>query len=80
MPFNLFSQNIKVNEIFPFVAIQRGDYKQAIDSLNNLLLENPKADFFLAKAEALYQLGRFEEALVTCNKIEKIVSPDYPPD
>jgi len=71
-PFNLVSQNIKVNEIYPFVAIQRGDYKQAIDSLNNLLLKNPKTDFFLAKAEALNQMGRFEEALEICSKIEKV--------
>ena len=72
IPAILFSQNIRVNEIYPFVAIQKGEFRQAIDSLDNLLLKNPKADFFLAKAEALYQLGRFEEALVTCNKIEKI--------
>jgi len=72
IPINLFSQNIKVDEIFPFVAIEKGDYKQAIDSLNNLLLENPKADFLLAKAEALYKIGKFEEALETCSKIEKI--------
>lgn len=72
IPAILFSQNIRVNEIYPFVAIQKGEFRQAIDSLDNLLLKNPKTDFFLAKAEALNQMGRFEEALEICSKIEKV--------
>ncbi len=71
-PGILFSQNIRVRELQTFVDIKQGNYSKAVDSLNILISENPKPEFYLAKVEAFYKLGNYQKALKYCNELDKI--------
>ncbi len=71
-PGILFSQNISIRELQTFVDIKQGNYSKAVDSLDILISENPKSEFYLAKVEIFYELGNYQKALKYCNELDKI--------
>lgn len=71
-PFFLFSQSIGTKALHVFTDIENGNYINANDSLDDLISINPEPEFYLAKAEIFFKLGNHEEALVYCDKLEKI--------
>ena len=76
IPGILFSQNIRIKEVYAFTEIKKENYTNAIDSLNNLISKNQNPEFYLAKAEVLFKLGNFNKALEECQRIDKI-KPSY---
>lgn len=67
----VFSQSLKLKEIYPFILIEKGNYTTAIDSLDLLIDEKPNINLYLAKLDALYRLEKYDEALSCCYKIDK---------
>jgi len=72
IPAVLFSQNVPVSKLKAYRDIKHGNYQSAIDSLDILIKEKPDQDLYLAKAEALYFLEDFENALDYCDKADKM--------
>jgi tetratricopeptide (TPR) repeat protein len=68
----LFSQSVGTKALHVFAEIDNGNYINANDSLDDLILINPKPEFYLAKAEIFFKLGNYKEALIYCDKLEKI--------
>lgn len=75
-PEILFSQNIQLRELQAFAEIKKENYTKALDSLNKLISEYPKPEFYLAKAETFVELGNLNNALEECQKSEKL-KPSY---
>ncbi len=71
-PFVLLSQNINTNVIKAKLDIQNGNHSIAIDSLDKLIKVNPKAEYYLTKAEAYYRLGELNKAMELCSKADKL--------
>ncbi|MDA3952823.1 MAG: tetratricopeptide repeat protein [Bacteroidales bacterium] len=71
-PSILFSQNISTKALCVFIDIDNGKYITANDSLDDLISNNPKPEFYLAKAEIFFKLSNYNEALTYCNKLDKI--------
>ena len=71
-PGALIAQNINIPALYSFSALEQGNYKNAIDSLNKLLEVNPKAEYYLAKAEALCKNGNLSEARINADLADKI--------
>jgi tetratricopeptide (TPR) repeat protein len=72
LPGALIAQNINIPALYSFSALKQGNYQNAIDSLNKLLEENPKAEYYLAKAEALCKIGNDIEACNNADLADKI--------
>jgi tetratricopeptide (TPR) repeat protein len=66
------SQDIKINEIAPFIQIEKGEYNSTLILLNELINKNPKLEFLKAKVDVLIKLDKFTEALLICDKIDNI--------
>jgi len=71
-PGALIAQNINIPALYSFSALEQGNYQNAIDSLNKLLEVNPKAEYYLAKAEALCKNGNLSEARINADLADKI--------
>ena len=74
IPGILFSQNFNKTGVAAFMDIKNENYSKAIDSLDKLISENPKSEFYLAKSEAYFKLGDLNAALEYCTKADKIKS------
>ena len=72
LPGVLMAQNINIPALYSFSALEQGNYQNALDSLNKLLEENPKAEYYLAKAEALCKTGNLSEACINADLADKI--------
>ena len=72
----VFSQSLKVKELYPFILIENEEYSKALNSLDLLIEENANIEFYLAKVKALYMLEKYNDALTYCYKIDK-VRPAY---
>jgi len=70
--FQSKSQSIKVNELLPFVKIDKGEYTTALALLDELIKENTKIEFFKAKIDVLINLEQYPEALLICDQLDKI--------
>jgi len=68
---SIFAQNINTNELVPFVLLEKNEYEKALVALDQLIKENPKQQFQLAKIEALYKLNRHQEAISLCKKMDQ---------
>lgn len=66
------SQDIKINEIEPFIQIEKGEYTSSLFLLDELINKNPKLEFFKAKVDVLIELEQFNEALLICDKIDNV--------
>ncbi|MFC2096639.1 tol-pal system YbgF family protein, partial [Bacteroidota bacterium] len=66
IPGILFSQNFNKTGVTAFTHIKNTDYSKALDSLDKLILEHPKPEFYLAKAESHFKLGELNNALEYC--------------
>ncbi|MFO7827054.1 MAG: hypothetical protein R6V23_00415, partial [Bacteroidales bacterium] len=66
------AQQIKTSELYPFVQLQKGNYRAALDTLERLNHNRQNIDFYLAQIEATYQLQQYQKSLKTCHQIEKI--------
>ena len=75
-PCFVFSQNLKTREIKPFIDIETGNYKEAINLLEALINENKHPDYYLALIEANYNIGKLNEAISYCNELDK-AKPAY---
>ena len=71
LPSLVFSQSLKVKELYPFMLINNGEYTKSLNSLDLLIEENPNVEFYLAKVKALYMLEKYNDALIYCYKIDK---------
>jgi tetratricopeptide (TPR) repeat protein len=69
--FTGFAQNLNVKELKPFILIEKGDYHQANILLDQLIKENPKQEFQMAKIEVLYKLKKHQEAIFLCKKVDQ---------
>jgi tetratricopeptide (TPR) repeat protein len=68
------SQDIKINEIEPFIQIEQGEYNSALILLDELINKNPSLELLMAKVDVLIKLEQFNEALLICDKIDNISS------
>ncbi len=75
-PVLLFSQKFKVEEIKPFIDFENEKYSIVIESLDNLIKNNPKPEFYKLLAETYYKLEDYENALALCDKLDKL-KPNY---
>ncbi len=71
-PIVLISQNINIPAVYSFSEIKQGEYQNALDTLNILIEVNPKAEFYLAKAEALCKAGNYTEACINADLADKL--------
>jgi tetratricopeptide (TPR) repeat protein len=71
-PNILISQNINIPAVYSISRINQGDYQNALDTLNKLIEENPKAEYYLAKAETLCKTGNHSEACMNADLADKI--------
>ncbi|MBI9053340.1 MAG: hypothetical protein JEY96_05950 [Bacteroidales bacterium] len=69
--FTGFAQNLNIKELKPFILIEKGDYNQAKILLDQLIKENPKQEFQMAKIEVLYKLKQYQEAIFLCKKVDR---------
>jgi tetratricopeptide (TPR) repeat protein len=75
LPHVLLSQAINTKALYSFSKLKQGDYQTAIDTINKLIEESPKAEFYLAKAEALCRMGNHTEACINADLADKL-KPD----
>lgn len=66
------AQTVDIQKLHPFVNLEKGNFKDAVDELSVLISENHEKDFLLARIEAYFMLGDYENALIECNQLEKI--------
>ncbi len=76
IPILTFSQNLRVEEIKPFIDFENENYSVAIDSLENLIINHPKPEFYRLLAETYFELNDLENALILCDKLDKL-KPNY---
>jgi len=68
---SIFAQKINTNELLPFVLLEKNEYEKALVLLDQLIKEDSKPEFQLAKIEALYKLNRHQEAISLCKKVDQ---------
>ncbi|MBU8893725.1 MAG: hypothetical protein KOO66_13175, partial [Bacteroidales bacterium] len=67
IPFVLISQNINISALYSFSELKKGNYQSALDTLDKIISENPKADYYLARAEAFLKTKEYNKALINCD-------------
>ncbi len=72
LPIVLISQNINIPAVYSFSELKQGRFQNALDTLDILIEGNPKAEFYLAKAEALYKTGNYNEAFINSERADKL--------
>ena len=68
----LSSQNIQLAELSVFLEIEKGNYNNALDSLDKILETKSDIELYLAKISVLYKTKQYNEALKYCAKADKI--------
>jgi tetratricopeptide (TPR) repeat protein len=76
IPEILFAQNIDIKALRAYSDIEKGEYFNAIEKLDNLIYENPKSEYYLAKVEIFYKQNKYNEAITYCETLNKI-KPNY---
>ncbi|OFX21955.1 MAG: hypothetical protein A2041_10170 [Bacteroidetes bacterium GWA2_31_9b] len=67
-----YSQINDIQKFKPFVELQKGNYNNAIEGFSLLISDNPEKDILLARLEAYYMKGDYENALNECIQVEKV--------
>lgn len=71
IPLLGWPQKREFRELYAFYQINQGNYGRALDSIDLLLNQYQSNDLVLAKANILYKLKSYEQALLLANEINK---------
>lgn len=66
------AQQADSNILMPFVLIEKGDYREAVDSISVLLKNKTDIDLLIARANAYLQLNQRDKAIDDFKTIEKL--------